>query len=354
MVSCLWAPDSRHILTTAEFNLQITLWSLVDKSTSHIKYIKFAQGGIDFSMDGKYMALAERKDCKDSVSVFDCTEWQLVQRFEASTKDLAGLAWSPDGKALCVWDSILDYKVLLYRLDGHCLASYSAYDSALGIKGVAWSPSSQFLAIGSYDQKVRVLNHITWKPVAEYSHASPVDDANAIVYTEVESKVPHLSSGAFATSDATVFPQHSKYEATEVPVSIPSLKPDPEKPNPKLGVGTIRFSADGRYMATRNDNSPNTVWVWDIPGLRLSVLLQQLNPVSDFQWDPQEPRLAICTSNFKLYLWSPAGCISVTVPTEPTFNVQRLSWHPEGTALILSGRGHFCVCYVAEEQKKTQ
>lgn len=35
-----------------------------------------------------------------------------------------------------------------------------------------------------------------------------------------------------------------------------------------------------------------------------------------FQWDPKQPRLAICTANNKLYMWSPAGCVSVVVPTE--------------------------------------
>ena len=44
--------------------------------------------------------------------------------------------------------------VVLYSPDGRRVAYYSAYDDALGVKGVAWSPSSQFLAIGSYDQKV--------------------------------------------------------------------------------------------------------------------------------------------------------------------------------------------------------
>lgn len=69
-------------------------------------------------------------------------------------KDLAGLRWAPDGSVLAVWESPLEYKMLIYSLSGHCLATYSAYQWSLGIKSVAWSPSSQFLAIGSYDNKV--------------------------------------------------------------------------------------------------------------------------------------------------------------------------------------------------------
>ena len=39
-------------------------------------------------------------------------------------------------------------------MDGKIVSLYSAYDFALGIKSVMWSPSSQFLVIGSYDQSV--------------------------------------------------------------------------------------------------------------------------------------------------------------------------------------------------------
>ena len=49
------------------------------------------------------------------------------------------------------------YQLLLYSMDGRCLSRYSAYEFALGIKSVCWSPSSQFLAVGSFDEKVFYL-----------------------------------------------------------------------------------------------------------------------------------------------------------------------------------------------------
>ena len=78
-----------------------------------------------------------------------------MQRFEIGTKDVAGVLWSADDTVLAIWDSSTQYKIFIYTPSGHCLASYSAYDWALGIKCVTWSPSSQFLAIASYDNKVR-------------------------------------------------------------------------------------------------------------------------------------------------------------------------------------------------------
>ena len=41
-------------------------------------------------------------------------------------------------------------------------------------------------------------------------------------------------------------------EVQPVPLQVPTIKPDPEKPNPKLGVGQVAFSKDNRYLATKN------------------------------------------------------------------------------------------------------
>ena len=337
---CWWAPDSRHLLTLADFSLHLTLWSLVSKSVSLIKYPKLAQAGLDFSPDGSYMALAERRDCKDVLSVFECSGWQLVQHFPVDTQDLAGLRWSPDGGLLAVWDCVLDYKVLLYSMDGRCLATYSAYEHALGVKTVTWAPSGQFLAIGSFDEKLRVLNHLTWRTVAEHSHPASVDRAGAVVYQEVEDGAVPLARSLPA--------RQSHFETPPLPVAVQSSRPNPEKPNPHLGVGVASFSPDSRYLATRNDNMPTAVWVWSMAELRLTALLLQMSPVKDISWDPTQPRLAIATGNSRLYLWSPAGSVSVCVPGNPPSSVTHLAWHPSGTSLALLSSSHFCVCYLSD------
>ncbi|XP_029012458.1 WD repeat-containing protein WRAP73 [Betta splendens] len=354
LVSSRWSPDGRHILNTTEFHLRITVWSLCTKAVSYIKYPKACQKGLDFSRDGCYMALAERRDCKDYISVFVCDDWHLLRHFETETQDLAGLEWSPNGCVLAVWDSCLEYKVLLYSLDGRLLSTFSAYEWSLGVKSVTWSPSSQFLAIGSYDEKVRILNHITWKKIAQFEHLGTINNTKAVVYKEVERKTAVCSDDLSLhniTIGSTLFNTQSKYEICPLPVQIPVVKPDPDRANPKIGVSFMAFSSDSHYLATRNDNMASVVWVWDMQKMSLEAVLEQTSTVRCVQWDPRRPRLALCTANSKLYLWSPAGCVSVQVPSEGGFQVLSLNWHCSGDSLILLGKEQLCLCYMDTDQE---
>ena len=56
-------------------------------------------------------------------------------------------------------------------MDGRFISSYSAYDYALGVKSCVWSPSNQFLAIGSYDQQV-IHNFIVFVLVTALTKAT--------------------------------------------------------------------------------------------------------------------------------------------------------------------------------------
>ncbi|XP_066463471.1 WD repeat-containing protein WRAP73 isoform X2 [Eleutherodactylus coqui] len=287
LVSSCWSPDGRHILNTTEFHLRITLWSLSAKSVSYIKYPKACQKGMAFTSNGQHMALAERRDCKDYISIFVCNDWRLLRHFETDTQDLTGIDWAPNGCVLAVWDTCLEYKVLLYSLDGRLLSSYSAYEWSLGIKSVAWSPSSQFLTIGSYDEKVRILNHVTWKPIKELVHAATISNTKTMVYREVDKcqsvEPSQLTFPPPRGTPSSLFTVHSKYELVEGPVTLRTIKPDTDRANPELGIGMLAFSPDNRYLATKNG----------------------------------------------------------------TFNVLSLTWHPLGEdSLLLMSKDHLCICYL--------
>lgn len=109
--------------------------------------------GFSFRSDGKYFCLAERTDSKEYISIFD-EDFSLIKRWPTDTTNLENIAWSPDGRFICVWENLVEYRVLVYYPDGRLVATYARDDEGLGIKSVQWSPSGQFLALGSFDQKV--------------------------------------------------------------------------------------------------------------------------------------------------------------------------------------------------------
>ncbi|XP_049657606.1 WD repeat-containing protein WRAP73 isoform X2 [Accipiter gentilis] len=311
LVASCWSPDGRHILNTTEFHLRITVWSLCTKSVSYIKYPKACQQGIAFTKDGRYMAVAERRDCKDFISIFVCSDWQLLRHFDTETQDLFGIEWAPNGCVLAVWDTCLE---------------------------------------------VRILNHVTWKKITEFEHPATIANTKTIVYKEVEKspsvETERLSFPPTRALASSLFSTESKYDISQVPVSLQYIKPVADRANPKMGIGMLAFSPDNCFLATKNDNIPNAVWIWDIQKLKLFVVLEQLCAIQSFQWDPRQPRLAVCTGNSKVYLWSPAGCVSVQVPVEGDFQIVSLSWHSSGDSMALLSKDNFCLCYLEREEVK--
>ena len=72
-----WAPDSRQIITVSELEVRLSIWSLVDKSVSHIPAPKHGNRGLSFSHDGRFMGLCERGR-KDRVGVYLTETWQMI------------------------------------------------------------------------------------------------------------------------------------------------------------------------------------------------------------------------------------------------------------------------------------
>ncbi|KAJ3005261.1 WD repeat-containing protein wrap73 [Thoreauomyces humboldtii] len=380
-VGVKWGADSRSLLSFSDFQLRITIWSLVTKEACYIQYPKYSDKGYCFRADGRYFALAERNDCKDFVSVYDVEDWSLLKRFPTDTTDLADIAWSPDGRYIAVWESILDYKILVYHPDGRLVASYSAYDAGLGIKSVTWSPSSQFLAVGSYDQKIRLLNHYTWRPIMEYSFPKEISDPKTTIFCEQDTTADNIPSAPWSqqpsqprigcmgnpipisistlslmtlllTTTLSLSPNPDTF--TPAPLTLPALRPDPDKPNPRLGPSLLVFNSTGRYLASRNDAQPTILWIHVLhPVGTPDVVVKQLAAIRTVTWNPvAEGQVAVACGNGAVYIVQigedGSRAEAVEVPAV-NFQVQSVKWNPDGKSLLLLDKDKFCMAFPVDD-----
>lgn len=72
---------------------------------------------------------------------------------------------------------------------------FQPYDYALGIKTASFSHNGDLLAIGSYDEKVRIINLISLRLVVELDHKLSMNtNKDLVIYREEEYKDSHISS----------------------------------------------------------------------------------------------------------------------------------------------------------------
>ncbi|KAG0088003.1 WD repeat-containing protein wrap73 [Podila epicladia] len=212
-----FSADSRHILIWEEHLLRMSVWSLESRKVCAVQHPKataqsavtsfsvppfstlgttattaMSQSGIASSSSGstvggaggggggggyafsvradlQYVAMVERRDCKDYVAIH-ATEhfWTrpAIHSFVVpELMDVEGVLWSPDGRYLVMWENPkMDYKVVVYSMDGRCHGVYQAQDVGsvsglagpvfMGVKSVCWHPGSKLFVVGGYDQKM--------------------------------------------------------------------------------------------------------------------------------------------------------------------------------------------------------
>jgi hypothetical protein len=464
-----WCPSCEEILLTAEFQVKLSVWSLVDQNCHNLPPPKHPEAGVAFSPDGTQLAVLERLECKDWLAVYDTSCWELISHSPLPTVDAADISWSPDGSCVACWDSPAQGP-LLSILDpagsetNTPLAIHQGNSYGLGFKSVSWSPSGQLLVVGSYEQDASVLNNVTWTALAGFHHATAITGpASVLVYQEeIENSkqtndlmltngefqrlygggttqennsavnrcretsnknknsslssssrpanLPKLAIPAFGTGGggpsssrvsspmksplnssrgnggggnsnnpsprkaplsargthrsstvATLAGQldnpasllgdnpdtsTSQYIISELPIKLPAARAAIDRPNPKAGIGIATWSLDGAFLATRCDDRPNIMWIWDSAKLELASVLIQAAPIRVAEWAPTQPhRLAVACASGRLYFWTPNGASCAHVPVQG-MKVTALKWCEDGSAVMVAGRDTFVCAYL--------
>ncbi|OAV99625.1 hypothetical protein PTTG_11729 [Puccinia triticina 1-1 BBBD Race 1] len=398
--------------------------------------------GSALSPTGRYFALICRQpgNFHDHVSIYDTLTWTCASLFQLSAElvDPTHLHWSPCGRYLAIVESaLLDYRVELWSPTGSKLGAFvpqpskqiltqinpsstdhrthhppqtlhrSHSDSlpsvpphkrkvssstnhpdqetdtsahvGLGIRHIKWRPGGEYLAVGGWDSKVRILNDLTWTSICEID-LSEISNAERVL------DEPREWIGR--TRGHGIIP----FEVESISVLPSPLKPDYSKPNPTMGIKEIEWSPKGDYMAVRNDAMPTAVFIFSFRGSnsssqnahpdsiqlqsmvplrpRLSSILHFSSPVRCLQWHPTLTQLVLVCATSAVYSWFPRHpglssssaetpqpadyCEGIGVPAGIPFNAVSIHWNPTGDIMLISDKATFCLALpVTEDNEST-
>lgn len=344
----------------------VTIWSLTTGTATHIQFPIHPDRGFAFSRNGKYFMLGERHKSKDTLGVYDTSQsYRLVRHFPLPSSSLAAVFLSPAGNVLAISEGPLEYKLYVVTLAGDLLGTFSPEpDRGLGIRSVAWHPSGNYLAVAGWDDKIYILESLTWGPVAVLELQSRIP-AGVAVWREPAKWIESTQGRGFI-----------QYERARSPSSLSITRPDLSKAYPKSGAVQLSFNASGTLLLARFESTPNAVHIYAFPTPqdaqsrdatrgtpRLRSVLIHNQTVQSAGWNPAKPGvLALSCGCESMYIWRDefpvinedgveevqevAECVGV--PTQ-SFSAKDVRWSPDGKGLILLSKDTFCCAFEAEE-----
>ena len=339
MSNALFSPTSTHVLSFNQNISKLTIRSLLDKNTIYISLPKFSKKGIAFSSQGKgnFMALVERKDTKDIIGVYYIKKWSCFRRFPTDTEDLQDIKWSYDNSNIIAIDTPAVCKLLIYNILGELINKIDIYQNQLGIKNFKISPNGHLYCLGLYDQTLRIYNNISYTCTTIFNHDKDILN---------NPKVNYYKEAIINSED------ESKYVELKPPIDLKSENIYIKGTNlfnntlPKIGIGKIAFSYDNNYIATKNDNMPNVLFIWDLNYMSLQTVLIHLNEISYFDWAKNKNILFISTGNNKLYYFTFDSCKILQLAKDFRNNSFILS--NDGQKMMIKDNNYFITVNIEE------
>lgn len=337
LISACWSPDSQHILTTADFQIRTTVWSLVEKSVLYLKQAKLPLSLRSFSQSGEHLAVVERRDAKDFVSIINCKTWTLERNFAVASEDIADLLWAPNADTFCIWESArTGFQLYVYNTAGVQLASFGLNEEIIGIKSLSWSHCGQVVLLESFDDKLMLLETVAWGKLFDYVLPEVLTDNSMIIYKEVKTK---------QTIKRGPKPIESYYEVVPIrPVSPGYLISNSDSVNMLSQQTAAKLSASQNYLARISATFPNVVFILDVRKLVLTAVLVHLTPITCIAWDHQSDKLAICTNAKHLCMWTPSNALTLEVPCKGPFHIKSCQWNSRRKSLIVHGQDAVVLC----------
>ncbi|CAH0026766.1 unnamed protein product [Clonostachys rhizophaga] len=291
------ANDSELILF-APFGLKVLLFNLLTSKAVEIPSPKFhlpgsVKRGFSIRTGSGHLALLTRSAGKDVVSIHHPDTRQLERSWYPATLDAQAVVWSPDGSWLLLWDSPAQgRRILLYTPDGQLFRNLGGADKVddeaarlnVGIKLCHFSPDSRLCAFCDHTRKVTVLNTSVWREELTLVHPVTIVPSDTLQVWQ-EQRQNSAGSSSFDSCFVRASQDVAPPAASEDVKSATELK---------VGCSVASFDSSGTLLATRLDEHPGTVWVWDLLAGELRAVLMFHSP-ADVAWHPSVRELLLVT-----------------------------------------------------------
>ncbi|KAI1417564.1 hypothetical protein F5Y13DRAFT_184903 [Hypoxylon sp. FL1857] len=292
---CVWSP----------FGIKLTIVNFASSKVVEISNPKFyhaasATRGCSFRARTRHLALLTRSSGKDMISIHSPKTRETERSWCPDTIDAQGLAWTPDGKWLVVWESSAQApRVILYTSDGHVFRDWKGplphapndmdLQHGAGVRLVALSPDSRLTAIANGSTCIRILNTPSMVEKMRLRHPQAIQPKDTLQIWQEQTALPNAGAfllPAFVKATQAVTPQWSTSNSLQEPIS---------------GCNFAKFDCSSTLLATRLEDAPGTIWIWDIPTSDLRAVLMYHANVTKLEWHPMQPELLLIRCDGESY-----------------------------------------------------
>lgn len=243
--------------------------------------------------------------------------------FEVQTYDLPELrlfnnvAWSPDGQMLAITG---DNSIWIYHYDGKKIELSIQLSGHTGvITTLTWSPNSQMLATGSWDddQTVRIWDVTTAETLTVFEEHKDFP----VTAVDWNPKGSRVASGGWDEIIYVWNPLTGNIEITfDIHLDLYNSV-----------ISSIVWRFDGEAIAAGGNGSP--IWIWDATTVDLLTDLHPLyldggGPLKIITWSPDGQLMAVQKKHTRII--DPLTGNIVADLGDPTREVIALAWNPNG------------------------
>jgi WD40 repeat protein len=191
-----FAASDREIFVCSSLGLKFSLHDITTSKTVEFGNPKFstpatARNGFSFRPRTNHLAFLTRVSGKDTISLHDVGERQILRSWFPDTVDAQRLEWSPDGTWLVLSDSAAHgHKIIFHTADGHLFKTWTGQkasgadneDFALsnGVKGMQFSADAKILAVADSSRQITVLDMKAVTSKLQLMHPTKIEPSETL------------------------------------------------------------------------------------------------------------------------------------------------------------------------------